>query len=132
MNVLIQLNICNWACLKITFLLSGNKYLHQLTSGGSCQLRIDMVDWSNHAAYAKYSEFSVGDEASGFELIVGGYSGTAGRIVIAFWIIFGIIFLKIMLSTYILIGISSSYQIQFWWIICPIGNKVLRSIKIDF
>ena len=41
-----------------------------------------MVDWSNHAAYAKYSEFSVGDEASGFKLTVGGYSGTAGRTVI--------------------------------------------------
>ena len=51
--------------------------IHQLTIPGS-ELRVDMTDWSNSAAYAKYSSFAVGDSQSIYTLAVSGYSGNAG------------------------------------------------------
>ena len=39
-----------------------------------------MEDFEGHKKYAKYSIFSVGDEASEFDLTVQGYNGDAGMI----------------------------------------------------
>ena len=55
----------------------GLEKIHQLTRASS-ELRIDMTDWSNSAAYAKYSSFAVGDSPSLYTLSVSGYSGNAG------------------------------------------------------
>ena len=39
-----------------------------------------MEDFEGHTKYAKYSVFSVGDEASEFDLTVQSYNGDAGMI----------------------------------------------------
>jgi hypothetical protein len=39
-----------------------------------------MEDFEGHTRYAKYSVFSVGDEASEFKLTVQSYNGDAGMI----------------------------------------------------
>ena len=51
--------------------------IHRLTST-TTQLRVDLRDFYENSAYAKYSSFSVGDLASKYILSVSGYSGTAG------------------------------------------------------
>ena len=61
-------------------ILTGNEVMHEITTHSSHELRIDMEDFEGHSKYAKYSVFSVGDEASEFELTVKIYSGDAGMI----------------------------------------------------
>uniref|UniRef100_A0A8W8JSW0 Fibrinogen C-terminal domain-containing protein n=1 Tax=Magallana gigas TaxID=29159 RepID=A0A8W8JSW0_MAGGI len=56
----------------------GNDMLHSLTALNSQELRVDMERFNGEQAYAVYSSFSVGDEASKYSLQVDGYSGTAG------------------------------------------------------
>lgn len=52
--------------------------LHRLTSTNPQELRVDMERFNGEKAYAVYSNFSVGDEASKYQLQVTGYSGNAG------------------------------------------------------
>nr|ANH09329.1 fibrinogen-related protein 1 isoform 1 [Crassostrea gigas] len=56
----------------------GNDMLHRLTSTNPQELRVDMERFNGEKAYAVYSKFSVGDEASKYQLRVTGYSGNAG------------------------------------------------------
>ena len=42
------------------------------------ELRVDMQMFNGEKAYALYSNFSVGDENSKYQLTVQGYSGNAG------------------------------------------------------
>ncbi|XP_076095740.1 microfibril-associated glycoprotein 4-like [Mytilus galloprovincialis] len=56
----------------------GNDNLHDLTSQGSYELRVDLEDFHGDKAYATYSTFNIGDKATNFILTVNGYSGTAG------------------------------------------------------
>ena len=42
------------------------------------ELRVDMQRFNGEEAYALYSDFSVGDENSKYQLTVQGYSGNAG------------------------------------------------------
>ncbi|XP_052717719.1 fibrinogen-like protein A [Crassostrea angulata] len=56
----------------------GNDMLHRLTSLKPQELRVDMERFNGERAYAVYSSFSVGDEASKYQLQVTGYSGNAG------------------------------------------------------
>nr|XP_034338047.1 fibrinogen-like protein A [Crassostrea gigas] len=56
----------------------GNDMLHRLTSMNPQELRVDMERFNGEKAYAVYSNFSVGDEASKYQLQVTGYSGNAG------------------------------------------------------
>ena len=42
------------------------------------ELRVDMQRFNGEKAYALYSNFSVGDENSKYQLTVQGYSGNAG------------------------------------------------------
>ena len=58
----------------------GNDKLVDLLGQRSNELRIDMKAVSNEEAYAKYSNFSVGDESTKYVLHVSGYNGTAGKI----------------------------------------------------
>jgi len=60
--------------------LTGNEVIHEITTHSRHELRIDMEDFEGHTKYAKYSVFSVGDEASEFDLTVQSYSGDAGMI----------------------------------------------------
>ncbi|XP_076099578.1 fibrinogen-like protein A [Mytilus galloprovincialis] len=56
----------------------GNDKLHDLTSQGSYELRVDLEDFNGDKAYAKYSTFNIGDQSTNYILNVNGYSGTAG------------------------------------------------------
>ncbi|XP_078336948.1 uncharacterized protein LOC111132439 [Crassostrea virginica] len=56
----------------------GNEILHHLTSMKNNELRVDMQRFNGEKAYALYSDFSVGDENSKYQLTVQGYSGNAG------------------------------------------------------
>lgn len=47
------------------------------------ELRVDMERFNGEKAYAVYSMFYVGDEASKYKLRVHGYSGTAGNSCVA-------------------------------------------------
>jgi hypothetical protein len=43
---------------------------------------IDLEDFNGNKVYAKYSTFYVGGAATKYKLHVGGYSGTAGKLVL--------------------------------------------------
>jgi ficolin len=52
--------------------------IHALTSAAPMGLMVTMETFEGDCAYAIYSNFIVGDAASGYQLAIGGYSGTAG------------------------------------------------------
>ncbi|XP_068448100.1 fibrinogen-like protein 1 [Clinocottus analis] len=56
----------------------GNKPLHDLTSQGNYDLRIDMEDFEGNQRYAEYKNFKVDDEKDQYQLHVGEYTGNAG------------------------------------------------------
>ncbi|KAM6954402.1 fibrinogen C domain-containing protein 1 [Aplochiton taeniatus] len=61
----------------------GLQKMHTLTVGGGFELRVDMADFENATAYARYGDFAVGmysvnPEEDGYPLTVDDYSGTAG------------------------------------------------------
>ncbi|XP_060602086.1 fibrinogen C domain-containing protein 1-A-like [Ruditapes philippinarum] len=56
----------------------GNQQIHMITRQGWYELRIDIVSPENEVAHALYNVFYVGDAKSRYELLVDGYSGTAG------------------------------------------------------
>ncbi|CAB3984479.1 Hypothetical predicted protein, partial [Paramuricea clavata] len=63
--------------------LNGNFWLgldriHRLTKSGQNVLRVDLMDWTNDKAYAKYGSFSVASESDGYRLDLGSFSGNAG------------------------------------------------------
>lgn len=51
--------------------------LHRLTTLKPQELRLDIQRFNAEKAFAKYSNFSVGDEESKYKLNVKGYNGTA-------------------------------------------------------
>ena len=57
-----------------------NMYLLTHQSSAPPQLRVDLADWEGNTAFAKYDQFSVGDEDSDYTLSVSGYqnASTAG------------------------------------------------------
>ncbi|XP_071173867.1 fibrinogen-like protein A [Mytilus edulis] len=55
----------------------GNDKIHILTSQGRYELRIDLHDFDNNQAYAKYQHFYIGNETSKYKISVYGYSGSA-------------------------------------------------------
>lgn len=61
----------------ISFL--GNDNIHEITSIGDYELRIDLQDWDGQTWYAIYKSFRVGDESTKYTLSLGSYTGTAGR-----------------------------------------------------
>ena len=68
---------CVWFCFCIFY--TGNENLHKLTKDSNYQLRVDLQDWEDIKKYALYNIFNVGDETTKYKLIVGGYSGDAGK-----------------------------------------------------
>lgn len=55
----------------------GNEIIHNLTSNGEFELRIDL-SYNGGSAFAQYGSFSIGDEARNYALSVSKFSGTAG------------------------------------------------------
>ncbi|XP_077972597.1 microfibril-associated glycoprotein 4-like [Styela clava] len=56
----------------------GLETIQQLTKDGSYELRIDLSDWDNIVAHAKYSTFKISGREDNYRLTISGYSGTAG------------------------------------------------------
>ncbi|XP_054461080.1 fibrinogen-like protein 1 [Anoplopoma fimbria] len=56
----------------------GNEPLHDLTSQGNYDLRINMEDFEGNQRYAEYKNFKVDDEKDQYQLHVGEYRGNAG------------------------------------------------------
>lgn len=66
----------------ICYHYTGNDMLHRLTSLRIQELRVDMQKFKpvGSKAYAGFSQFSVGDEASKYKLKIFGYfRGNAGK-----------------------------------------------------
>ena len=56
----------------------GNDKIHRLTASVNTSLHVELEDWDQNKAYAKYGHFNVADLKSNYRLSVGSYSGTAG------------------------------------------------------
>ena len=56
----------------------GNDKIHRLAASRPSSLRVELEDWNGAKAYAKYGQFSIGDEQAQYRLKVSSYSGTAG------------------------------------------------------
>ncbi|XP_067398286.1 ficolin-1-like [Emydura macquarii macquarii] len=57
----------------------GNDNIHLLTSLGTNELRIDLVDFDNKSQFAKYASFKIAGETEKYKLILGAFvNGTAG------------------------------------------------------
>ncbi|KAH8354097.1 hypothetical protein KR084_010570, partial [Drosophila pseudotakahashii] len=57
----------------------GNKLIHQLTTTYRHELYVELVDFDNVTAYARYDNFIVGSKDSQYKLMsLGSYSGNAG------------------------------------------------------
>ncbi|EPQ12650.1 Ficolin-2 [Myotis brandtii] len=57
----------------------GNDHIHALTTQGTNELRVDLVDFQDTRHFAKYQSFRVGREAEKYQLVLGAFAGgTAG------------------------------------------------------
>ncbi|XP_069799473.1 ficolin-1-like isoform X1 [Dendropsophus ebraccatus] len=57
----------------------GNDNIHQITSTGTWELRVDIQDFEGKKEFAKYASFKVLDESKKYKLTIGAYQeGTAG------------------------------------------------------
>ena len=71
----------NWTNYKTGFgSLNGEFWLgldriHRLTNSSNNKLRVDLEDMSGNTAYAEYNVFTVGNEATKYQLNVRNYSG---------------------------------------------------------
>ncbi|XP_062606784.1 microfibril-associated glycoprotein 4-like [Saccostrea cucullata] len=57
----------------------GLQALHEVTVHGQHELRVDLADFEGNTRYAKYSKFSISNESNGYQILLGGYTGTAGE-----------------------------------------------------
>lgn len=60
-------------------LITENQRIHQLTSQGWYEIRVDMSDFDNESRFAYYRIFSIGNKESGYKLTIGEYEGNAGK-----------------------------------------------------
>ena len=56
----------------------GNDNLHRIAAAGNMTLRVDLEDFEGNVNFAEYSIFKVADASDKYQLLIGGYSGTAG------------------------------------------------------
>ncbi|XP_032021497.1 ficolin-2 isoform X2 [Hylobates moloch] len=57
----------------------GNDNIHALTTQGTSELRVDLVDFEDNHQFAKYRSFKVADEAEKYNLVLGAFvEGSAG------------------------------------------------------
>ena len=64
--------------------LHGNFWLgldkiHRLTKSGQNVLRVDLTDWTDDTAYAKYGSFSVASESDAYRMNYASFSGKYDR-----------------------------------------------------
>ena len=64
--------------------LHGNFWLgldkiHRLTESGQNVLRVDLTDWTDDKAYAKYGSFSVASESDAYRMNCASFSGKYDR-----------------------------------------------------
>ena len=64
--------------------LNGNFWLgldkiHRLTKSGQNLLRVDLTDWTDDTAYAKYGSFSVASESDAYRMNCDSFSGKHDR-----------------------------------------------------
>ena len=57
----------------------GNDVIHQLTTSANYTLKIVLTDWDNVTKYTIYNSFNIANEADGYRLTVGEWSGNAGN-----------------------------------------------------
>ena len=62
--------------------MTGNDDIHNLTSHGTYQLKIRLVDWDGNTSFANYASFRIANESDGYRLSIDGYSGNAGKYII--------------------------------------------------
>ena len=63
----------------------GLKKIHRLTNQNyTSKLRVDLEDFDNNVRYAEYSNFSIGNSSTDYEITSGEYSGTAGDSLLLF------------------------------------------------
>lgn len=60
----------------------GNEKISQLTNLGPTEALIEMEDWDGNKVSAKYTGFTVQNEANKYQLSVSGYQGNAGNALI--------------------------------------------------
>ncbi|CAK7290132.1 FCN1 [Vulpes lagopus] len=57
----------------------GNENIHALTSQGTSELRVDLMDFEGNRQFAKYTSFKVASEAEKYRLVLGAFvEGSAG------------------------------------------------------
>ena len=57
--------------------------MYRITNNGSdYEAEFTIQAFDCEVAYAKYTQFNVGPEHDNYRLVIGGYSGTAGELVI--------------------------------------------------
>lgn len=83
--VLIKVSVTKTVILLVMSVMSstGLSNLNKITAAAQYELRVDLRD-KGETAFAQYDRFSVSESRSRYKVHVGGYSGTAGRSVIAF------------------------------------------------
>ena len=60
--------------------VAGLEAIHQLTSQGRFDLRVELGDWEGQTALADYDDFSLGPAAGNYTLHVGNFTGgSAGK-----------------------------------------------------
>ena len=63
----------------------GNENIHRITGQGEYEVRIDLVDFKDNEAYAKYDKFALGNATTNYKLILGhDYNGNAGMMNLCF------------------------------------------------
>ncbi|XP_067619944.1 uncharacterized protein [Eurosta solidaginis] len=55
----------------------GNEFIHQLVDREDYELRIELTDFDNEQVWAEYSFFRLDSEQYNYNLLIGGYNGTA-------------------------------------------------------
>ncbi|XP_004518306.2 angiopoietin-2 [Ceratitis capitata] len=55
----------------------GNEFIHQVVDRDDYKLRIELTDFDNEHVWAEYSLFRMDSESYNYNLLIGGYSGTA-------------------------------------------------------
>ena len=58
----------------------GNEKISRITTQGQYELRIDLADFDGQKRYAKYDNFRLGNADTSYTLILGTYSGNAGKL----------------------------------------------------
>ena len=75
---------CSWADYKEGFgdlngeFWLGNAMIHQITSQHNYKLKIYLTEWNGERRHAQYDTYQIADEADGYRVTIGGYSGDAG------------------------------------------------------